>query len=156
VDVHIIIGTDPIAARLGAVLQSMEKPIGFNLVLEPTEFTAALNRQDAGKYETFAVGWSGRVDPDGNFYQFVNSKGSQNVSGYSNSVVDKATNQARAVLKLNKRIAAYHTALVQVMKDLPLIYLYNPINRFGVAKNVGGVVIFGDGLIRAQYAGFKK
>jgi peptide/nickel transport system substrate-binding protein len=156
VDVHIIIGTDPIAARLGAVLQSMEKPIGFNLVLEPTEFTAALNRQDAGKYETFAVGWSGRVDPDGNFYQFVNTKGSQNVSGYTNSVVDKATNQARAVLKLNKRIAAYHTALVQVMKDLPLIYLYNPINRFGVAKNVGGVVIFGDGLIRAQYAGFKK
>ena len=156
VDVHIIIGTDPIAARLGAVLQAQEKPIGFNLILEPTEFTAALNRQDAGKYETFAVGWSGRVDPDGNFYQFVNSKGSQNVSGYTNSAVDRATNQARAVLKLDKRIASYHAALVQVLKDLPLIYLYNPINRFGVSKTVGGVQIFGDGLIRAQYAGFKK
>ena len=34
--------------------------------------------------------------------------------------------------------------------------LDNPINRFGVAKTVGGVQIFGDGLIRAQYAGFKK
>jgi peptide/nickel transport system substrate-binding protein len=102
------------------------------------------------------VGWSGRVDPDGNFYQFVNSKGSQNDSGYVNATVDKATNQARAILKLDRRIAQYHTALAQALKDLPLIYLYNPINRFGVAKTVGGVQIFGDGLIRAQYAGFKK
>ncbi len=156
VDVKLTIGTDPIAARLGQLIQGAEKPIGFNVILEPTEFTTALNRQDAGKYEAFAVGWSGRVDPDGNFYQFVNSKGSQNTSGYVNATVDRATNQARAILKPAKRIAQYHTALVQVNKDLPLIYLYNPINRFGVAKTVGGVQIFGDGLIRAQYAGFRK
>ena len=79
------------------MIQAQEKPIGFNVVLEPTEFTTSLNREDAGKFETFAVGWSGRVDPDGNFFQFVNSKGSQNDSGYSNARVDKATNQARAV-----------------------------------------------------------
>jgi peptide/nickel transport system substrate-binding protein len=156
IDVHMTIGTDPIAARFGALIQNMEKPIGFNVILDPTEFTTALNRADAGNYATFAVGWSGRVDPDGNFYQFVNTKGSQNDSGYSNPVVDKATNQARAVLNQDRRIALYHTALQQVAKDLPLIYLYNPINRFGISKKVGGVQIYGDGLIRAQFAGFKK
>jgi peptide/nickel transport system substrate-binding protein len=156
VDVKLMLGTDPIAARLGQLIQGAEKAIGFNVILEPTEFTTSLNRADAGKYDTFAIGWSGRVDPDGNFYQFVNSKGSQNDSGYVNATVDKATNQARAILNPDRRIAQYHTALVQVLKDLPLIYLYNPINRFGVATTVGGVQIFGDGLIRAQYAGFKK
>ena len=55
-----------------------------------------------------------------------------------------------------RRIAQYHTALVQVAKDLPLIYLYYPINRFGVSTKVAGVQIYGDGLIRAQFAGFKK
>jgi peptide/nickel transport system substrate-binding protein len=155
VDLHIMIATDPIAARLGAVLQSLEQPIGFNLILDPTEFTTSLNREDAGKFDTFSIGWSGRVDPDGNFYQFVNSKGSQNDSGYVNATVDRATNQARAILNSTRRIAQYHTALAQVLKDLPLIYLYNPINRFGVSKTVGGVQIFGDGLIRAQFAGFK-
>src|SRR5919201_5723072 len=150
VDVHMMIGTDPIAARLGALIQGMEKPVGFNVILQPTEFTTALNRADAGKFDTFAVGWSGRVDPDGNFYQFVNSKGSQNDSGYVNATVDRATNQARAILNPTRRIAQYHTALLQVLKDLPLIYLYNPINRFGVSKQVGGVNIYGDGLIRAQ------
>jgi len=138
------------------LIQGEEKAIGFNVILDPTEFTTSLNRADAGNFATFAVGWSGRVDPDGNFYQFVNTKGSQNDSGYSNPTVDKATNQARAVLKLSRRIGLYHTALVQVAKDLPLIYLYYPINRFGVAKAVGGVKVYGDGLIRAQFAGFKK
>ena len=156
VDVHLTIATDPVAARLGALIQAEEKAIGFNVILDPTEFTTSLNRADAGNFATFAVGWSGRVDPDGNFYQFVNTKGSQNDSGYSNPTVDKATNQARAVLKLSRRIGLYHTALVQVAKDLPLIYLYYPINRFGVAKAVGGVNVYGDGLIRAQFAGFKK
>jgi len=156
VDVHLMIATDPIAARLGALIQNMESPIGFHIILDPTEFTTSLNRADAGNFATFAVGWSGRVDPDGNFYQFVNTKGSQNDSGYSNPAVDKATNQARAVLNQSRRIGLYHTALVQVAKDLPLIYLYYPINRFGVSKKVGGVQIYGDGLIRAQFAGFKK
>ena len=119
-------------------------------------FTTSLNREDAGNFATFAVGWSGRVDPDGDLYQFVNSKGSQNDSGYVNAVVDKATNQARSVLVQSRRIGFYHTALVQMMKDLPLIYLYYPINRFGVSTNVAGVQVYGDGLIRAQFAGFKK
>jgi len=155
VDVHLMVANDALNQRVGAVIQGMEKPIGFNVIIEPTEFATALNREDAGNFQTFVVGWSGRVDPDGNFYQFVNSKGSQNDSGYVNAAVDKATNEARAVLKIDRRIADYHTALTQVAKDLPVIYLYNPINRFGVAKTVGGVQIFGDGLIRAQFAGFK-
>jgi peptide/nickel transport system substrate-binding protein len=156
VDVHMTTATDPIAARTGALVQGMEKKVGFNVILDPTEFTTALNRADAGKFEAFVVGWSGRVDPDGNFYQFVNSKGSQNDSGYVNVDVDTATNKARAILDQSKRIAQYHVALKQVLKDLPLIYAYYPINRFGVAKNVAGVQIYGDSLIRAQFAGFKK
>src|SRR5262249_32895140 len=157
VTLHLMLGgTDPITQRLGTVIQGEEKAVGFNIVLDPTEFATSLNREDAGNFATYAVGWSGRVDPDGNFYQFVNSKGSQNDSGYVNAVVDKATNQARAVLVQSRRIGFYHTALVQIAKDLPLLYLYYPVNRFGVNTKVAGVQIYGDGLIRAQFAGFKK
>jgi len=156
VTVHMVIGTDPVAARLGQVIQSMEKPIGINVVLDPTEFVTALRQADAGKYETFAVGWSGRVDPDGNLYQFVQTKGSQNDSGYSDPLVDFTLNNARHAATQQSRIVSYRVALKRIAKDLPLIYLYHPINRFGVVKTVGGVEIYGDGLIRAQYSGFKK
>jgi peptide/nickel transport system substrate-binding protein len=156
VTVKLMLGNDPIAARLGQVIQAMEKPIGFDIELQPTEFTTSLNREDAGNFETFAIGWSGRIDPDGNFYQFVNSKGSQNDSGYANAVVDRATNNARKAATQRARVVSYRAALKQVLKDLPLIYLYHPVNRFGVAKTVSGVQVFGDGLIRAQFAGYKK
>jgi peptide/nickel transport system substrate-binding protein len=156
VKVKLMIGTDPIQARLGQVIQAMVKPVGFEVDLQPTEFTTSLNRNDAGNYETFAIGWSGRIDPDGNFYQFVNSKGSQNTAGYSNPVVDRATNNARKAATQAARIVSYRAAMQQILKDLPLIYLWHPVNRFGVAKTVGGVQVYGDGLIRAQFAGFKQ
>jgi peptide/nickel transport system substrate-binding protein len=156
VPVKLMINNDAVAARLGQVIQAMEKPIGFDVELQPTEFATSLNRNDAGSYETFAIGWSGRIDPDGNFYQFVNSKGSQNTSGYVNAVVDRATNNARKAATDAARIVSYRAAIKQVLQDLPLIYLYHPVNRFGVANTVGGVQVYGDSLIRAQFAGFKK
>jgi len=156
VTVKLMLGTDPIAARLGQVIQSMVKPIGFDVELQPTEFTTSLNRQDAGNYETFQIGWSGRVDPDGNFYQFVNSKGSQNTSGYANGIVDRATNNARKAATTKARVASYRAAVKQVLKDLPLIYLWHPVNRVGASRTVSGVQVYGDGLIRSQFAGFKK
>ena len=36
----------------------------------------------------------------------------------------------------------------------PFIYLYHPVNHYGVTKKVTGVQVFGDGLIRAQFAGY--
>ena len=42
-----------------------------------------------------------------------------------------------------------------INRQLPLIYLYHPINHFGVTTKVDGVKIYGDGLIRAHNAGFK-
>jgi peptide/nickel transport system substrate-binding protein len=156
VKVQLMVGTDPIAARLGQVVQAMVRPIGFDVELQPTEFTTALNRQDAGRYETFQIGWSGRIDPDGNFFQFVNSKGGQNTSGYANAVVDRATNNARKAATTRARLVSYRAAMQQLMRDLPLIYLWHPVNRFGVVNTVAGLQVYGDGLIRAQFAGFRR
>ena len=91
VDVHLMLGTTTVAARLGALIAGMEKPIGFNVILEPTEFATGLSRAAAGRFDMFQLGWSGRVDPDANLQQFVNAKGSSNYSGYVNAAVDRAT-----------------------------------------------------------------
>ena len=58
---------------------------GFDLQLVPTEFAASLDQTDAGKYQMFQIGWSGRVDPDGNIANFLTSPGSQNNAGYTNA-----------------------------------------------------------------------
>jgi peptide/nickel transport system substrate-binding protein len=156
VTVHLMLGTDPVAARLGQVIQSMEKPIGFNVVLDPTEFVTSLNHEDAGQFETFAIGWSGRVDPDGNTYNFLQTTGSQNDSGYSNPVVDRALNNERKAASTKARLVSLHAALAQAAKDRPIIYLYHAVNYDAQAANVGGVQLFGDGLVRVAFAGFTK
>jgi peptide/nickel transport system substrate-binding protein len=155
VDVHMMLGPTTIDARAGVLIQGMEKQVGFNVILDPTEIATGVARAQAGNFDAWLIGFGGGFDPDQNLYRQVNSKGSLNWSGYASPVVDRATNQARSILNPQRRIQQYHIALAQLAKDLPIIYLYNLINRYGVSKSVAGVHFY-DGLIRAAFAGFKK
>ena len=38
--------------------------------IRATEFATALDLQEQGDYDAFQIGWSGRIDPDGNIHQF--------------------------------------------------------------------------------------
>jgi peptide/nickel transport system substrate-binding protein len=154
-NVRLMIGTDAVAARLGQFIQAQAREAGFNVVLQPTEFVTALRKADAGDFDVFAIGWSGRIDPDGNIYQFVHTKGSLNDAGFSNARLDRMLDQARQVSAPGARKELYRNAVRLIRSTRPLIYLWHPINRFGVNQKVGGVQVFGDGLIRAQFAGFK-
>jgi peptide/nickel transport system substrate-binding protein len=147
-------GTDPVTARLGQVIQSMEAAVGIKVSVTPTQFTTALNRADAGTFDAFAIGWSGRVDPDGNIYGFVSTKGTLNDSGFTNSKLDYILNGARKSLTTKSRNTLYRAAMQIIHTQRPLIYLYHPVNYYGITKKVTGVQIFGDGLIRAQFAGY--
>jgi peptide/nickel transport system substrate-binding protein len=155
VSVKLMIGTDQVAARLGQVIQSMAGEAGFRVDLQPTEFVTALARQDRGQYDSFAVGWSGRVDPDGNIYQFVHSKGSLNNLGWSTPRMDLLLDNARKATSLGARKKLYSSVFRILRAQLPLIYLWHPVNRHGVQKTVTGVQTYGDGLIRAYYAELK-
>jgi peptide/nickel transport system substrate-binding protein len=154
IKVSLMIGTDPVAARLGQVIQSMEKQVGFDVQLQPTEFVSSLAKADAGKFDTFAVGWSGRVDPDGNIYGFCATPGTLNDAGFSNAKLDYILNSARKSTLEKSRITLYKEAMKIIHRQRPLIYLRHPVNYYGVSKKITGVQIFGDGLIRAQFAGF--
>jgi peptide/nickel transport system substrate-binding protein len=154
IKVSMIIGTTPTAALLGQAVQAQVKDGGFDLALVPTEFAASLDQTDAGNYQMFQIGWSGRVDPDGNIANFVRTAGSQNNSGYSNSPVDSLIDQSRANPDVAARRALYGQVITQLHQDLPLIYLYRQKNFTGVARTVVGVQVYGDGLLRFATAGF--
>lgn len=155
VKVSLMLGTDPVAARLGQVIQSMEKPIGFDVQLQPTEFVASLNKADAGNFDNFAIGWSGRVDPDGNIYGFVASDGTLNEAGFSNNRLDYVLRGARKSVTDKSRTTLYSVAMQIIATQRPLIYLYHPVNYYGVSNKATGVQVYGDGLIRAYNAAFK-
>ena len=153
IPVTMIVNTDAVGLRLGQVIQAMAKEAGFAVKLQPTEFTSALDKTDAGQYDIFQIGWSGRVDPDGNIYQFTAKTGSLNIAGYSNPKLDDALDQARATNDRAKRQQLYEQAAGIVRADRPLIYLFHEKYLAGAGKKVVGMKVFGDGLLRFKEAG---
>jgi peptide/nickel transport system substrate-binding protein len=151
---ELMIGTSDEAARVGQVIQSLAREAGFDVVLRPTEFVTALARQDRGQYEAFAIGWSGRVDPDGNIYQFHHTRGSQNVSGVSDRRIDTLLDQARQATTPAARKRAYSRVIPLIRERRSIIYLWHPQNFTGQMRTVRNVVLFGDGLLRLKTAGF--
>jgi len=152
--ISMIINNTPDAARLGQAIQAQAKEGGFDLQLVPTEFAASLDQTDAGNYQMFQIGWSGRVDPDGNIANFVSSQGSQNNNGYSSSTVDELLAKTRATNDVTARRDLYGQVITELHKDVPIIYVYRIKNFTGFAKSVVGVEMYGDGLMRFAHAGF--
>src|SRR5216684_1350083 len=66
------------------VLQSMAAEAGFDLKIRLIEFATSFKQSQAGEFQVFQIGWSGRIDPDGNSYVFLHTKAPQNDGGYSN------------------------------------------------------------------------
>jgi peptide/nickel transport system substrate-binding protein len=149
-----MLNTDALTLRLGQVIQSMAKDAGFAVKLQPTEFTTALDKADAGQFDVFQVGWSGRIDPDGNTQQFVGKTGSQNDAGFADPKLDALLNKGRTTLDQGQRSQIYGQVTQMLQGTDPLIYLYHDHYFLGMQKKVTGVQFFGDGLLRFKEAGF--
>jgi peptide/nickel transport system substrate-binding protein len=134
-------------ARTLIASTGLSRPIRVELMIGTSD-------EAARQYDAFAIGWSGRVDPDGNIYQFHHTKGSQNVSGVSDPRVDSLLDQARQTTRLAKRKELYTRAMTAIRQRRSIIYLYHPQNFTGQVRNVRNVVLFGDGLLRLKTAGF--
>src|SRR4051794_2749255 len=153
--IHLMVPVGTVALRQAQFLQSEEEAVGIKVVIDSTDFVTSLSKADAGTYDTFQIGWSGRVDPDGNIYQFVGTTGSQNDSGYSNPRLDLILNNARKAATENARKTLYRAAQKIMLADRPLIYLYHPVARAGLNKSLKGVTMYPDTLVRVAFAQYK-
>ncbi len=153
--VHLMVPTGSVALRQAQFLQAEEKAVGINVVIDSTDFVTSLSKADAGTYDTFQIGWSGRVDPDGNIFQFVATSGSQNDSGYSNPRLDFVLANARKAATLKARVTLYRVAQQIIINDRPLIYLYHPVTRASVQTQLTGMHLYPDTLLRVANAAYK-
>ena len=106
--------------------------------------------QAAGDFQASQVGWSGRIDPDGNIYGFVTTGGGFNDGKYSNPEIDRILGEARAVSDEAARKDLYKQANQILQTDLPLFYLYNEAWLYGVSDKVAGFTPSPDGMIRLE------
>lgn len=147
---ELIVVNNPVAIRVGEVIQIMAAEAGFDISLRPTEFVTALDLQTQGTYDVFQVGWSGRIDPDGNIHQFHTCEGTFNFTGYCDDVVTQLLNEARTTSDPTERLALYREAALRFLPNRHIIYLYHPQLFFAHTNRLRGFEAYPDGLIRFQ------
>jgi len=151
VPVELTVANQPDQRQVAEVIQAMAGEAGFDIKLNTMEFASSLQAAARGDFEAYLLGWSGRVDPDGNVYTFVHSTGAQNDSGYKDPEVDRLLDAARAETDVAKRKELYAQVVrTIVQKDRPRLYLWSRSNLVAHTKKLTGFVNVPDGIIRIQ------
>src|ERR1700720_2182259 len=130
------------------VIQSMAAEAGFDLKIRVVEFATTFKQAQAGEFQAFLIGWSGRIDPDGKPYVFLPSNAPQNDGGYSSPEADKALEDARLITDAAQRKAIYEKLTKVVLNDEPLIYLYHRKLLIAHTTKLEGDKQMPDGLVR--------
>ncbi|HUK11302.1 MAG TPA: ABC transporter substrate-binding protein [Stellaceae bacterium] len=146
----LMVPNSTVEQQVAQVIQSMAAEAGFDIKLQATEFASSLQLSTKGEMQAFQIGWSGRVDPDGNIYNFVTCNAPLNDGHYCNPEVDKELKAAREVDDPAERLKHYKRATEIMLKELPIIYLYHQKLIYALDKKVTGFVPYPDGLIRLQ------
>jgi peptide/nickel transport system substrate-binding protein len=145
---EMMVTNNPVDAQLGQVIQAMVNEAGFDLSLRSMEFATQLRDQQQGRFQLSRVGWSGRIDPDGNVHPFWTTGGGQNDAKYTNPKVDELLRNARAVYDFESRKKLYDEAQRIIQDEIPQIYLYNQPWYFALSARLTGFQVNPDGMIR--------
>lgn len=153
-EIEMTVANTPDTLRLAQALQAMVKEGGFDVDIQPVEYTTLLDQQDRGDFESLQLGWSGRIDPNGNLDSFLITKQANNVAGYSNERVDRLLATASSQVDTEERAQTYSEAVHIVQRDLPIVYLYRLISLTGYTTDVTNVATYADGVVRLGRAAY--
>ena len=148
VAVDFMVPNNPESRQVAEVIQAMAKEAGFDMKIRVTEFATSLKEGEQGKFQAFFIGWSGRVDPDGNSYIFHRCKAPQNNGHYCDKDVDQWLEDTRTASKLEDRKAIYAKIAEKYLKEGSIIYLYHRLVIIAHTVKLDGYRQMPDGLVR--------
>ncbi|MFM9847022.1 MAG: ABC transporter substrate-binding protein [Hyphomicrobiaceae bacterium] len=148
VTVDFMVPNNPESRQVAEVIQAMAAEAGFDMKIRVTEFATSLKEAEEGRYQAYFIGWSGRVDPDGNSYIFHKCKAPQNNRGFCDKNVDGWLDEARTKTVLPDRKAVYEKVAEKVLTEGGIIYLYHRLVIIAHTERVEGYKQLPDGLVR--------
>jgi peptide/nickel transport system substrate-binding protein len=140
----------PETVTAAQVIASQLEPIGINVEIETLDFATWLDRQGAGDYDAFYLGWLGNLDPAA-FYQDQHvTGGTNNYQGYSNPEVDRLLQAGAVEPDEAARKQLYDQAAQIIVDDVSYLYLYNPDVVQAWAPGLSGYQIRADKAINFE------
>jgi peptide/nickel transport system substrate-binding protein len=148
VNIDFMVPNNPETRQVAEVIQAMAGEAGFDMKIRVTEFATSLKESEAGRFEAYLIGWSGRIDPDGNCYIFHKCGAPQNNGNYCDKDVDQWLEEARQRTKLDERKAIYEKIADRYLKEGSIIYLYHRRLVIAHTAKLEGYKQLPDGLVR--------
>jgi peptide/nickel transport system substrate-binding protein len=149
---------DPALLQQAQLVQAQLRRASIDAQLVQLEFAQILKQQTDHVFKGMSfIGWSGRIDPDGNTYDFNYTGRPNNDGSYSNTDVDKLLDQQRQSSDESERTTALRKAEQIYVVDDPS----RPWFRFRVAQQltstrVQGLSPYPDQIPRFQLASLQK
>ncbi|HEX6797263.1 MAG TPA: ABC transporter substrate-binding protein [Ktedonobacterales bacterium] len=137
----LIASGSPLNTQLAQFIQSELQPIGIKVTIQQETFAKLLSDSASHNYQAANLGWSGRVDPDGNTYAWFHTGGGFNDMQYSNPQVDALLEDARASSDQSKRTSDYQQAGKLILQDGPYVFLYHGVAVQATTSNVKNFVL---------------
>jgi peptide/nickel transport system substrate-binding protein len=132
----------------GELLKDQLNKSGITVELVQQEFTKNVSDTQAGNFTASLIGWSGRIDPDGDMFAHFTTNGSFNYGKYSNPQADQALLDGRTNFDLEKRKAAYQRANQIIEEDSPYIFVRNGVATQVSSTKVRNYLLLPDNMMR--------
>lgn len=132
----------------GQFWQAVLTQVGFDVSLEQMEAGPYLDVVNNLNHDATLVGWSGRVDPDPQFYPWVHTEGNLNWGGYNDERIDSLLEDARAETDPEAREQLYRDLARLVIDESLMVFGIQQQNIIGVASNLHNIPLIPDGTIR--------
>jgi peptide/nickel transport system substrate-binding protein len=147
INLTLMVPTGALNVEEGEIIAADAKPAGFNITVQPTEFTTALTTAAAGNYQLFTIGWSGRVDPDQDTTAFYTQGNPDDYTGQGPSSIMTPLARADLTTNIATRKALYAQAVKAMIQWGGIVYIDATTNQLAYQKAVTGVLMTPDGLL---------
>jgi peptide/nickel transport system substrate-binding protein len=144
--------------QLAQTIQAQLKKADINVDITQLEFAQILKQQTDHVFTGMSqVGWSGRIDPDGNTYDHVYTGRPFNDASYSNKQVDQLLDEQRSATDEAKRRDALRRAeQIYAVDDPARVWYRFQVAEIVAGKKLQGLEVYPDQIVRFQYAWLQK
>ena len=141
---------DSQALQLAQLVQAQPKRADIDAQLTQLEFAQILKQQTDHVFKGMSqIGWSGRIDPDGNTYDHIYTGRPFNDSSYSNKQVDDLLDEERTTNDEGKRKEALRKAeQVYAVDDPARVWYRFRVSEALATKKLQGIEVYPDAIIR--------
>ncbi len=139
---------NPLQAKITQLAQAQLREIGIQANIVTLDFAALLNAGSRNDFDALSLGWSGRIDPDGNIEPIFEKGGAFNYGRYDNPQVDALMQRGRELQNQSERKPVYDQVVKLIEADAAYAFTYFTPTLFVKAASVHGFPMSPDALMR--------